>query len=764
MPESNEHLPIKVVIPAEEDYRRPPQAKGSGKDFLSKSNYEECRELALKGLLKVADAFEGVFANTNLPAVARVTLREEAMAKSHRPDRLLTSRTCPIIGGEDFGELLVSVRPRHLQLLLDSIKTTTDKKMQNDVVKILSIDPYTEEDALGQWTPRELVAFLSERRKQAIKVRLFNHRSEFLNATLLGALKEIAHSPGFFSVEALRYTPTQNLFRVIVDEGTEAISRLASFVGCQSVDVFDEYSVSTQATIVAPVTADHLPPPDASTTYPVVGLIDSGTDPNNPHLQAWVEVRDESRVPRVDQNNSHGSLVAALIINGKGINHDDPGFPSGSGRVVDVVTIPARGRITEDDLVDALRYAFQTYPNVKIWNMSLNSARVCRNDRFSSFGAALDALQDEFGVLVVNSAGNFEETPAHPWARPDLNGHDRLLAPADSLRAITVGSIAHISRPGACARVGEPSPFTRRGPGAAFVPKPDVCHFGGNASRDMRYTQMGILSVDKNMNVAETIGTSFAAPLVALTSAQLRESLREEPSRHLIKAFLIHSAVLHSDEITAGELPFKGFGKPPSVEEMLRCRSWEATLLFDLDLPYSRRHFTKADFPIPDCLVQQGKVFGEIILTLVYEPPVDQDDGAAYSQVNIDASLGMCYRGEENSDDYGGRKVIPYPKGIEDLYEKNQIEHGYKWSPVKVYRTTFPKGLKPRDFWRITLKMTSRKPLTRPDRQKATLIATIRDPQRRLPVYNEVVAMMNRAGWISQSLQIKDTVRIRAAN
>jgi hypothetical protein len=123
----------------------------------------------------------------------------------------------------------------------------------------------------------------------------------------------------------------------------------------------------------------------------------------------------------------------------------------------------------------------------------------------------------------------------------------------------------------------------------------------------------------------------------------------------------------------------------------------------------------------------------------------------------------MCYRGEEDDDDYGGRKVIPYPKGVEDLYEKNQIEHGYKWSPVKVYRKAFPRGLKPRDFWRITLKMTSRKPLTRPDRQKATLIATIRDPDHRLPVYNEVVAMMNRAGWLTQSLQINDAVRIRAA-
>ena len=763
MNEPKEYLPIKVVIPGDDDYRRPPQAKGSGKDFLSISNYEKCRDIALKGLANVSQAFEDTFANSNIPVVARVILRDEALAKSHRPEKLFSTRTCPIIGGENFGELLVSVRPQNLQLLLNSIQTTTDKLIQNDIVKILSIEPYTESDALGQWNLNDLMKFLMARKKRAIKLRIFNHRSAELNLLVQDGLKKIANSSHISSIESLKYTPSQNLFRVAVDGSLDAINTLAAFAGCQSVDVFDEYTVSAQSTVLGPVSDNHLPPPEKSIEYPVVGLIDSGTDPNNTHLQSWVVVRDDSLVPPADQDNTHGSMVASLIVNGRGLNYDDPGFPSGRGRIVDVVTVPSDGRIREDDLVEALRYAFLKYQNVKVWNLSLNSSRLCRNDRFSAFAAALDALQDQFGVLIINSAGNFVDTPAYRWERPHLNDKDRILAPADSIRAITVGSIAHTTRAGACAAVGEPSPFTRRGPGAAFVPKPDVCHFGGNANHAMQYAQMGVLTVDASMNIAETIGTSFATPLVALTAAQLRVALRDVPSRPLIKAFLIHSAVLHSDEITATELPFKGFGKPPDVEAMLKCNPWEATLVFELDLPYSRRNFTKADFPIPPCLQQNGKVFGEIILTLVYEPPVDQDDGAAYSQVNIDASLGMCYRGEED-DDYGGRKVIPYPKGVEDLYEKNQIEHGYKWSPVKVYRKTFPRGLKPRDFWRITLKMTARKASSRPDRQKATLIATIRDPGKQLPVYNEVIQMMNRFGWQTQSLQVRDGVRVRAGN
>jgi len=400
---------------------------------------------------------------------------------------------------------------------------------------------------------------------------------------------------------------------------------------------------------------------------------------------------------------------------------------------------------------------------VKVWNLSVNSvSKLCRDDSFSSFAIAIDEIQDEHGGIIINSAGNYVADPMPGWRRPDQGGHDRLTSPADSLRALTVGSLAHLGHPNACAQADEPSPFTRKGPGAAYVPKPEISHYGGNTYPDQQYRQLGIISTDAAGNLSETVGTSFAAPLAAVTAAKLWNSLDGNPPRHLVKAMMIHSAVLNSETITSEDLPYTGFGKPPSVEDMLQCNPSEATLIFELDLPYSHRNFHKPDFPVPPCLHREdGKVFGEIIMTLVYDPPVDPYDGAAYSQVNINPSVGVCWV-DGDDEDYSG-KLVPYPKDYRDLFEKNQIQHGFKWSPVKVYRANFSR-VTPRDMWRITMDMSTRKPEYKPDSQPVALIVTIRDPAGEQPVYDEVIAMMNRSGWITQNLPIKARARVRAAS
>jgi hypothetical protein len=38
---------------------------------------------------------------------------------------------------------------------------------------------------------------------------------------------------------------------------------------------------------LGPLSPAEFPPPDPKKVYPLVGIIDSGTDPKNPLLQAW---------------------------------------------------------------------------------------------------------------------------------------------------------------------------------------------------------------------------------------------------------------------------------------------------------------------------------------------------------------------------------------------------------------------------------------------------------------------------------------------
>ena len=751
-----EYFPIKVVVTTEADFRPPQRGGGKAKDFSDR--YEGIRQSLLQEIDGLERYYDRTFRQADLPVVARLRLSPDTIAKSHRPDALLHD-TCPVIGAEDFDELLLSVKPEGLARLKNVIAATNNSRLKSDIGKITALEPYKPSDVLGEWTLGQFTRTLRERRIHEVKLRLFTHRDRDLDGRLFHALEELAMQFRLPTIVPLEYGAGLRLFRISLPE-YDALDDFVNYVGTQSIGIFQHLTVSTQSTRLADLAANQIPPPDQAREYPIVGIIDSGTDPGNDQLQAWVVDRDEDDVPRVDQDNEHGSLVAGLIVNGRALNHDFPGFPPEHAKIVDVVAYPSTG-VREDILIESMRRAFAKYPHVKVWNLSINTPGTpVVNDRFSTFAIALDTLQDQFGVTIVNSTGNFGEHPAHRWPRQDLNQRDRILAPADSLRAITVGALAHLTHGNACAQPGDPSPFTRKGPGAAYVPKPEVAHFGGNTNANLQFTQIGIVSTDGTRGVAETAGTSFAAPLVAATAAHVAHAMVEPPSRNLLKALIVHSAVLHSPEISASVLPYKGFGKPPEPIQILQCRPWEATLIFELELPYLRRTFRKMDFPIPPCLHVHGKVCGEVTLTLVYDPPVDCNDGAAYSQVNIDCSLGTCSRNADG-ENYEGREIIPYPKDYKELFEKSQIEHGFKWSPVKVFRRRMTR-VEPSDTWRVSLEMHTRKTgFNPPARQQAVLIATISDPGQQLPVFNEVVAMMNQVRWQTQNLRLRSAERIR---
>src|SRR5688572_6544220 len=95
MPETERRLPIKIVIPRQDDFRPVPSGGSARKVFDEVTR--EGRDLLLEQLASV----RAVLAQgANVPAVARVVVKEKALAKSHRPFQLFNRNTCPIIGGE----------------------------------------------------------------------------------------------------------------------------------------------------------------------------------------------------------------------------------------------------------------------------------------------------------------------------------------------------------------------------------------------------------------------------------------------------------------------------------------------------------------------------------------------------------------------------------------------------------------------------------------------------------------------------------------
>lgn len=758
--EDRRRLPIKVVIPQEADLQ-PVPAGGAGRKIFGKPG-RKVRDTLLSQVAVVRCRFEHILAQTGgPPAVARVVLKKKALAKSHRPAELFSKNTCPIIGGESFGSLLVSVSANGLNRLQQKIDRDKRTSIRADISTVDRIEPFTADDAAGPGGVEGLSRAVAEQKIRMVKLRLFRHKESRVDSVLRKKFFEFAKSLKLPEPEPLQYVSDLRVYRM---NGItpDTVAQLAGFVGTQSLGVFPQFHLFAQYLPRGALTEDCFPQPDPDRSYPVVGLIDSGTDPNNALLQAWVVDRDEVDVPQADQDNSHGSFVAGLIINGRGLNHGDSRFPNTQAKIVDVVAMPKDSTpVDETDLLRTIRRAVQKYRDVKVWNLSVSRTdMVCTDDGFSDFAIELDAIQHEHGVTFVTCAGNYSEPPLRGWPPQDLGEKDRLFPPADSVLGITVGSMAHLDRANSRVRKEEPSPFSRRGPGAAFLPKPEVCHYGGNCDGNLDYQQIGVVSVDGSRHLSEAIGTSFSTPLISSVVANIRDVLADPVSRNLAKALLVQSAALRCGPVEAPELRYRGFGIPGEIDEILTCAPWQATLILEPQIGPTRRIFAKADFPIPDCFRRSdGRVDGEFLMTLVYDPPLDATAGAEYCQVNVDVSLGTVGPGKDGKVRHAV-KIPLEPKDYGKLYERSRIEYGFKWSPVKVYRKRLDRTSGAR--WQVRLRMHYRAGLKAAHPQTAALVVTMFDPNKGKPVYDDVVRAMNRSGWIHQDLRVSDRIRIRA--
>ncbi|WP_162671397.1 S8 family serine peptidase [Gemmata massiliana] len=213
------------------------------------------------------------------------------------------------------------------------------------------------------------------------------------------------------------------------------------------------------------------------------------------------------------------------------MNNGNENFPSTSCRIVDVVALDRDGSIDEYDLLTVIDNAITKYPFVRVWNLSLGRDTPCVDDRHSPLGSALDERMKTHDIVFVCAAGNYETTPLRNWP-PDgsiASDEDRICPPADALRGVTVGGIAHLDNRNTCVRQGEPSPFTRRGPAPSFGIKPEVAYPAGNCDKDGRHTQTGIVSIDSNGNETESVGTSYATPLASSVMANLISELTDCP-------------------------------------------------------------------------------------------------------------------------------------------------------------------------------------------------------------------------------------------
>jgi len=502
-------------------------------------------------------------------------------------------------------------------------------------------------------------------------------------------------------------------------------------------------------------------------SFPIVAVVDSGVASNIPPLETWIYGR-EHFVAQPEENTYHGTFVAGLLVWGHLLNTEASEIGEHPCRVLDIHVLPnydptqgAVGTITEAELLQDLERALIKYSNeVKVWNLSLGSDEICRLDKFSDFAIELDNLQEQFGVTFVIAAGNYDDVPllSYPRTGKQLNS-GRITSPADSVLGITVASISPLDHPSDGGLRGEPSGFSRHGPGPSYIIKPDVAHFGGAIAKNAKHP-LGMTSVDNVSGIVEDVGTSFAAPLVSRQLAYVHHRITPSPSATLARAILTHNA---RDIRTGGRVKdhddnYLGFGTPLDIDRALECNPWMMTLVFEEVLRPG--YFLEWDnFPYPDSLMENGRFRGEIWMTLAYPPSRNPNWGSEYCETHVDAHFGV-YRDKNGREVFSGQ-VPPEHPNRGQLYETFQVQNLRKWAPVRTYHCEFRKGIRGKR-WRLAVELLCRHKLETkaPTAQHFALLLSIADPKKEAPVYDEMSQSL-RSRFQTQNMMLRPTVRVQ---
>jgi hypothetical protein len=317
---------------------------------------------------------------------------------------------------------------------------------------------------------------------------------------------------------------------------------------------------------------------------PVVCVIDSGIQEGHVLLSSAL-VGDESHcfLPNVPENQvadlvkpgGHGTRVAGAILYGESVQPLAKHlFWIQNARVLDEnCRMPTE--LYPPEAIRAVVMRFHEGPRTtRIFNQSINAAVGCRLNRMSAWAAEIDALSEKYDILIIQTGGNisFNGPANQPGIRDHLlAGRDypaylrehssRVSNPAQSLQALTVGSVAYGNLQNDSWRTfadtaGAPSAFSRTGPSLWDAIKPEVVEYGGD---DVRSVNGNDVNTGSQVNGAcpelirstafppgpaysrDESGTSFAAPKVTRIAAKLNYLLPDQPAL-LYRALIVQSA------------------------------------------------------------------------------------------------------------------------------------------------------------------------------------------------------------------------------
>ncbi|MEK4508980.1 S8 family peptidase [Paenibacillus sp. FSL K6-2524] len=758
---SDKNLPIKLVLQKASDTQK---NLGGGKVKYFGEVTSNLQGEMISKFDQILNFYNDVFTeNEHIPAVGKIVVKPEAIAKSHKPSDLC--RNCPIIGSEDLDEIYIKVTKKSINETIELIRNPPSQKFRANLTAVLDIKPITVEEKISKELVQLSQQGLFANVKSKIKIKYFDFDDAYDDSQIVEYITKKLNVMGLSDkYEFISYGEGIKFIKVDVSSYDDVV-KIASINGVKSVDFFQEYSLPLDEFVGTDLEA--FLEDEYSDSEIIIGIIDGGISTNNALLSPYIVAREEY-VNEAYLNPSHATFIASTIQYGNKLNHIEMSNPK-RFKFIDVVAIPnsdtnfgPTDTVGEEELMEIIEDAMNKYSaRVKVWNISLGIESLICQGAMSDLGIFLDYIQDKYKVQIFVSSGNLNQNPLRTWPPQNTMGEcDRIISPADSVRAITVGSLALFDSENSIVKGNEPSPFSRRGPGANYIVKPDVVDYGGNIDTTFSIAGLGMKGLGVNGEVIEGIGTSYSNPRVVQKFTSVYDEMVEKDLM-LAKAMIIHSARLTSRELleqSQDNIKYYGFGMPSvNTKDILQCSEDEITLVFRQKISQGT-HLELFDFPYPNSLIRDGKCFGEIGMTLAYNPVLDQRYGREYCRTNIDVSFGTYKYAPDGKIKFAG--CVPLENSWDEKFEKSRVENGFKWSPIKsYYRKISNKGIQSGDGWKIRIDMNPRNGLIVPS-QEFVLIVTIKDPGGN-DIYSEVVNGLRTRGYVTNNLETKQQLRQR---
>lgn len=818
-----------------------PGRKGPEKDFFENRDADfAAHQQSLIAALATIDS-EIKSGGYGPATYVRVALREEALAKSYRPNSaLLTADRFPCVGAGAIGEIFFFLPLVQLPELAARVRaaeatvvTRTTKagvvyractRLRSEVGAIETIEILPAADKRRFKAQDAVAAFLEPHTFPGYQIELFEVPPQAEIATDRVGRRELFESffhvllslgPGSRSIllpdvgrtpmlelQLTRSTDapqlvdlrqpvatsagtvtTQPVVDVSVPRHDAALNALARHPLVRRIDPplslsLDQKGKPAQAKPFA------MPAATPGTTYPRLGIIDSGV---SSALASWTLGRFDYLKPhQVDE--VHGTGVATLAVAGQSANgpaiapepdgcqiYDLPLFPNlPFGHVY-----PGGFAAFLEEVEQGVREAKDEH-GVRIFNMSINTFNAVERHNYSALAARLDAIADRHQVLIVNSAGNLKGADVRaPWPKTPRDvlayfaartAPDTICQPTESVRGLSVGAL---DPPGTAQVTGAPARYTRRGPGLEVGIKPDLVHYGGSAPFAIDQTT-GLVSAKPDGSPILVCGTSFAAPLVARTLADLDQKTSQGLAPRTLRALAVHHAETPAPLAKRGlkvlARQFSGFGKPPGAADMLETSDSTITLVFEGILPkgVDRPQIMRFAFVWPAALVDpvsQGCT-GRARLTLAYDAPLDPAFGAEFTRVNLDAALKQQQPkprkdGSPSFADQTTMFGLPKSSGLPER-ERALIDHGLKWWPTKRYGANFEAHGSSAN-WRLEINSLTRAEAEFPaEGVPFALILTIEDPDGQKPIYQSFRQYLQARAIQVEDIRTVQRIRARA--